>query len=407
MMRRSFETIQNTGTFAAIALVTVSWASTTDLTIGLLVQIRLALIAVLILSLLTLLFRQPRKLRRVVIGIFTISALGFYSVLSLWIHAPSAPMTLSSHLVLICVTSAIYIQFSLAIPTRKIITDYTAWMYIVFCLVILVLTIFMGGLRFDGSLRFVYSITTIDGIEIRYSQGNSKFYGLAAVLIAGLISQSRRISVHSLGLSCLLVTFLGLSLIGGGRGDFVFTLLLTLIRLGFIKLFALFSLITLVLFAFEDSLNSHLANYTNLIDRYKMLTVSYGMRDTLLEDSFSLLVQEPISLISGCGIGYFQSYHGYPVGLHPHNIPVEFVISFGLLISIPVAVLVLVGLWKVHEREGFSSHFIFNFLFFFLISLKSGTVLTSYTLTGSVAFLAFLGLFSFIQTTKKGNYSGP
>jgi hypothetical protein len=400
-VRLSLETIQNVGTFASIALVTIAWSSTTDVTVGLLAQVRLALIAVLILSLLMLLFRQPWKLGHAAIGALMIGVLGFYSVLSLGIHAPSAPMTLSSHLVFILLTAAISSLFLLAPPNRKLITDSTVWMYVVFTFVILILTVFLGGLRFDGSLHFVYTFTTSDGSEITYSQGISKFYGLAAVLIAGLIAQPGQSPAHTAALGGLLVLFLLLSLLGGGRGDFVFALLLSLIRLGFIKLFALFCLMSFVSVVYQDFLYVQLANYAFLFGRFSLLTVTYGMRDLLLENSFSLLAQEPICLIFGCGIGYFQNYYGYQAGLFPHNVPVEFLISFGLLFFIPVFFLTLVGLWKIYIRETMSSHFGFIFLFFFLISLKSGTLLTSYILAGTGAYLVFSALFSSIRLTNK------
>ena len=83
VMRKSFGALENVGIFVLIAIVTVSWASTTVLTIKLFEQIRLALIASLIPLQFVLLFRQPRNIRGIVIGILMISALVLYSLLLL------------------------------------------------------------------------------------------------------------------------------------------------------------------------------------------------------------------------------------------------------------------------------------------------------------------------------------
>ena len=190
----------------------------------------------------------------------------------------------------------------------------------------------------------------------------------------------------------LLVLFLGLSLLGGGRGDFLVALLLSLLALRFAYFALLVGVVFAALILSPNLMDGLITEYSVLFDRYAAFSYSLGMRDVLLADSATLLANEPICMIFGCGLGFFQNYYGYQISLYPHNVPIEFIISHGLLITIGFVYLIAMGLKELRHRHNKSSHFTFFFLFYLLISLKSGAIMTSYLLLGSILFLVQLGL---------------
>jgi hypothetical protein len=118
---------------------------------------------------------------------------------------------------------------------------------------------------------------------------------------------------------------------------------------------------------------------------------TFGMRDVLLAKCIELLINEPICLFFGGGIGFFQYYFGYHPGMYPHNVPVEFLISFGLVFTLPLIYFVSRGLVQIYRLEGFESQFLFVFAYFLLVGLKSGSVITSYLLVGCMTFLCMRG----------------
>lgn len=400
-MKHSSYAIHDIGIFAAITLVTLAWASTTDATYELFASVRLVLIALVVIAVASMLIRQFSKLRIIALCSFIISLFCIYSLLLLRIHAPSALPSISSYFVLTILAAAIFSLFYLAPENRPIIAAPAAWMYIFFSLVILAVTVLMGGLLLDGFPSFVYSYTTIEGSLLTYSQGVSKFYGLAAILTAGLVSDTRNFLFWRLFCGSLLILFLLLSLIGGGRGDFVFALLISLLRLRKKYFLALAAAGFLLVLPAAEILERIVGEYSSLATRYAALLDSYGMRDRLFFESVSLLLSEPTCLLLGCGIGFFQSYYDYPPGLYPHNVPLEFLISFGVVFCFPLVILILLGFKNNHLREGPASHFSFVFLYFLLVSLKSGSLLTSYILIGAAAFLALKGLNNITLTRRK------
>ncbi len=401
-MMLSNDFIRDVSVFAIIALVTVAWASTTESTVAPLRAVRWALIGLAVASFAYLLIKRPSVTASALVGVLAISLYGFYSAMMLALSTTYMPGVIMSHIIWVTLVATTSGVFYLAPANKPVISDSSAWMYIFFCITLLLFTIVQGGLELNGFPRFVYRLGGLNDTEITYSQGISKIYGLAAVMLALLISREIKSAFSRSSSIALFVLFLSISLLGGGRGDFVIALLLSLVALRLRYIFILVGCIFCFFFIFQQQVSELLANYHILYERFLALSYSYGMRDSLLIDSFDLLLNEPRCMVFGCGISFFQSYYGYSLGLYPHNVPVEFLISFGGIITLSTIFLMFFGFRKIYRIEGYSSHFIFVFAFFLLVSLKSGSLITSYILVGCAAFLSQKGLMSFFRKNSKG-----
>lgn len=390
--KAAYEGMQSVNTFLIFSIVTVAWASTThesyvlfSITRSVFILFHLIVIALLIAS-------RPKGLGSIVLAVTGITALGIYSWGMLQINAPEAVDDLVPHLIWVSLSSSIAASLLLAARDRPVVTDAVAWMYVCFATSVAALTFALGGLQLQDTPRFVYDLTTADGTTLTYSQGISKFYGLAAVLSALLARRQTHGLSRKIAIWGGVTVFLTLSLIGGGRGDFLVSLLLVIAALGGARVFLAVAAGGLVYALFETEIIGLLGEYTTLMNRYSALTESLGMRDILLSASYELLSKEPLCFWLGCGIGFFQYYFGFRSGLYPHNVPVEFLVSFGVVITCLVVMLAYFGVFRVYRVEGGRSPSLFVALYFALISLKSGSVINSYMIAGFIAFLCVHGL---------------
>ena len=384
--------LQEIATFLILAVVTISWASTTSDSISVFGVTRSILICVLVPALIFRISESPQALPNIVTLFIAVSIFGGYSLMSFWTFAEGGMPTVPEHVIWVLLTVAVGAVFLLSPPHEPLVSHNVARAYVYLALAALVITIILGGLRFEGVPRFVYDFETSGGTTIGYSQGTSKFYGLAAVFSAIQLDRKSSTAFGTLRDSALCVLLLFLSFIGGGRGEFVITAFLCGLIVMSLPLAALAGTGLLWIFSREDSGSGILTGYGTIVERYATLPVSLGSRDSLLSDGVNLLSGEPKCGIIGCGIGFFQHYFGYAPGLYPHNIPLEFLIFFGLWLAVPVVVLTFLGIGQVRRMPGDSTIFWFTLCFFFAVSLKSGSLLTSYLLAGGVAFLAVLGL---------------
>ena len=183
---------------------------------------------------------------------------------------------------------------------------------------------------------------------------------------------------------------------GGARGDFaigLFVIILIMfkffsVRWIIITVFFLSGLVMLIL-SFE------LIDFSNfiMIRRFTGLFANenFGYRDVLLIQSFELLSNRLDCLLIGCGFNYFQIYYDYNFGRYPHNTFVELIITFGIFISVPLILTVLLGFIRGYFTKV-GNTFIFYLLFYFLgTSLKSGS-LVSITAIPSILFFSYVGL---------------
>lgn len=380
----------------------MAWATTTNTSYLLLTTARTVFILFLVPVLLILVIGRRRAFSAIAFVFAGASLLSLYSWIIFQVYTGGAESLPFAYATLVIITTAFATSLYLAPRGSPVITDVVAWMYIIFAVGILTATIVLDGLKLSGVPRFNYDFISESGNELMYSQGVSKFYGLAAVFGAVIFGRFKTNLSRKFALAGCILIFLIISLIGGGRGDFLVALLLSIIAIGRNKIILFTLMVTPVLMYAQEEIFSFASNYTMLLDRYAVLTYSLGMRDTLLADGFDLLKSEPVCVMFGCGIGYFQHYFGYPDGMPPHNVVLEFLISFGLLISVPITLLLSIGLARMYALEGLSSHFIFVFMFSAGIGLKSGSIINSYLLSGGVTFLCLKGVVYLIQRARSG-----
>lgn len=231
-----------------------------------------------------------------------------------------------------------------------------------------------------------------DNQEKHHSQGVTFIYALAAIyfiLLASKLSFGYRYVFILLSL-----TYLGVSLFGGARGDFIVGLIVYICIL--VKLFPVRYTIFLLLilgWIVVKLLNSFSLDEIIFFQRMAILLDgdSFGNRDVLWGLSMDLLFNEPLCLLFGCGFDYFQ-YKTVAV-TYPHNLILELIITYGLFISVPIILLVALGLIGGFVSE-FGNHFVYYFLLFqFGVLMKSGTLLTMNAFPVLIS-LCLLGLYS-------------
>lgn len=391
-MKQPYSIVHDLAAFSTIGLVTASWASTTQSTVVSLSAIRLVFILIVLLSLVWGIAKFPSKTGTILAGSGILVLFAYYSLLMLGIVAPTSASSVTSHITWVIVSVSIAGNYYLTPSGKPIVSDRVAWMFISFAFAILFYTVTQGGLLISGFPQFVFELETSEGSSISYSQGISKFFGLAAVFSAALISNS--VSKLHLRYFCMgsLVVFLILSLIGGGRGDFVLALLTSIVVLGKFYAAVFVSTLTLMGMVYASAIEELLSAYSILAERFFALSYSLGMRDTLIADSLNLLLDNPVCMAFGCGIGFFQSYYDYPASLYPHNVLLETLISFGLIPTFALAFIALSGRSRMREFHGKSPNFVAMIVFFLLISFKSGSLLTSFLLWGGLIFLVLHGI---------------
>lgn len=266
------------------------------------------------------------------------------------------------------------------------------FIYIFFLLVLLVLS---KGLLLDYPPRFVNEYSTAErGSLVQYSQGISKVFALGAIAatFCFFISKGLWKVIAFVGIA----VFIALSLLGGARGDSVagmFVVGLVAFRFAPVKT----ALFLLAIFFFFINLSFAFDLLSDFIIFQRFLSLSSGVetRASLLSDAVLLLADNPACLFHGCGFGYFQQYYGYSSGLYPHNFILEFLISLGVVIFVPLSLLAAFGIFSKRRRGGFFYFASYVFLYFFLVSLKSGALLSAWLVLVPLVYYAAVGLSEF------------
>jgi hypothetical protein len=181
----------------------------------------------------------------------------------------------------------------------------------------------------------------------------------------------------------LFFLFFGLS--AGGRGEVIFGSLVFFMFAGYRKSFlkfVVFFLLAVLLI---------IINFDHLIffERLPLfLNDDYGSRPELIVLSLNLLYNEPKCLLFGCGFNFFQDYYGLEPTLYPHNIILEFVVTYGLLISIFIFTFVFICFKKYLFQKLKICLIDIFIIYLFLNSLKSGAL---------ISLMAFPIIFYFIS----------
>lgn len=263
-------------------------------------------------------------------------------------------------------------------------------LFIYYILIGLIFTIILGGLDLKFPPHFVFTY-----FEASYSQGISQFFGLGAIAaVFQLLSIGfQRSGLVKFLLPTLTFIYLLLSLLGGARGDAIFAtiviLLYWLIRNSKKNILLIILILGLILSTISDW--SFLENFI-LFQRLVSPSSDLGHRDVLINKSIDLLIENPFCLIAGCGFGYFQKFYGYEVGLYPHNILIEYIITFGIPLTFFLVTFVIIGVRRYLRDQELPKAFLLIYLYLLLLGLKSGSALSSWMFMSATFYLASIGV---------------
>lgn len=267
---------------------------------------------------------------------------------------------------------------------------------ILYFLFLIALNLYQGGLIIDNPPRFLYEY---DDETVTYSQGITSLFMIAALSSMTLMLQRDNNLFNEAVSFFLILVFISLSFLGAARGDFVFGFIIIFFVLLFRKfkyiivaglfLFGMFMFLNL---SIDDLMDSFL-----LFRRLELVTTGdFGLRDVLTQQSLMLIYESPGCLLFGCGFGYFQKFYGYEYGMYPHNIYLEFIITFGLPIALVTMLLLVIGIKRVIKINGFSNLITIIGLYVIMIGLKSGSLIGFMTV-GYLAYFTTNGVLSFVD----------
>lgn len=382
--------LQTLAVLSYLILISVSFATTSTPMRQLIEVIRILAAGSLIITS-AMLFLRSRYVSRVfVYGVFLYLLVVAYGLLLAIIFGGLDMVATRLPMNFVITLIGLY----LFLGRRQIIELKTVRHFLIYVGLVFFATVMFGGFSFSYPPHFIFEYqSTSHGTSILYSQGVSKFFGLAAVLAIYSAFQFSKVRWR-IAFIILSAALIMLSLLGGARGDGIIAVLLVF---SFILLKSPKYTVILVFSAiiFWNSFSEYLnADNFMIIARIMALENNFGQRDILFQQAVILLADNPGCLLTGCGFGYFQTYFGYEPGLYPHNIALEALITWGLPITFFLIYLVARGLRKaLRENMGNMDAFMLVFFYFVLISFKSGTILSEWVVLVGVfkyAALAFL-----------------
>lgn len=377
--------------FLFIVSSTVAWGSTSIFSYEIFSYVRLCCVVLFCMTFFLVIIKNPRIKKIALYPILTLISLFIFGFVNALIHNnqfENLGVMIFNWLMILALTYLIFLY------DHKYNTALSL-MIIAYGLLVLCVTLLTGGIAFSPVPYFVMEyLSQQEGTDytINYSQGVTKIFGLTAIASFYVFTSSKSLSKKGVFLS-FAIFFLGLSAIGGARGDFAAVLAIILFTLlkgrSYWLLFATLS----VLLGFIVLISTLIdIQGLTLIERFSRLDGATSYRLSLLVDALKLLSQSPDCLVFGCGFNYFQSYYGYSMDLHPHNIFVEYVVVFGGSIAIASLALVFFGLHKFRVAGGSLGLLSPLFMFFLLIGLKSGTLVSSWF---AMAYIAYFVGFAF------------
>lgn len=270
-------------------------------------------------------------------------------------------------------------------------SKFIATFFIIYSTISLIYITITGGFSLFPSPKFYYDMETENGALLLYNHGTTKFFGISAIFLLFIILE-KKISVSRIFSVTFFCFMFFLSFLGGGRGDFLALIFVCFVMVCFsgIKNAAYYIATISFIFVLIIYMFPYLLEDTTAFIRYDALLQNdiYGKRDILFFDAINLIKNEPICLISGCGLGFFQEYYNYPYALYPHNIFIEAFIAWGSILFLPIVFLFIVGLSEARNSLGV---FLWIGFYFIGIGLKSGDVATSWFAMSFVVYVAAVG----------------
>jgi hypothetical protein len=367
--------------FLLFTIIIISTFKSSHLTIFFFNNLKLALIAVVILLIIISLFKININ-RKLFFQILLLFFLVIYGILLNFLNVTDYDLQINKEQINFILSSFLLTYFLLKINNYKELNNYN---HIIFYLFLVLSLIFftLKGYDFDNySYNFEEEIIYNKKIsKISYSQGLTIIFFLASFTSLYLYKEVniKKYPIMIFWYFAALIFFLFFAMQGGSRGETFFGLLILLymllsnIKKNFIKVSVLVFFFMIVLTGninFEDYLVAR--RFEVFFDNNS----DFGLRDVLINLSLNILYNEPKCLILGCGFSFFQDYYGFDYGMYPHNIILEFIISYGLPISIVIFSLVFFGLKNIIFLKSKILLIDIFVIYFFLISLKSGTLIS-------------------------------
>lgn len=261
--------------------------------------------------------------------------------------------------------------------------------YFIYAIISVWLLMVFNGLIFDGFVKFSFDIgSELIGREETYSLGITNFFMIA--VIATIAYQKKKVGLIKLPLIFFAIIFFILGVMGGGRGELLAGVVVVFVALhkkqNYVNnLSSLLFFLILILFLKISNVGENFFSRMNVL-----LDGDFSSRDMLAMNVIELISVNLSCINIGCGPGYFQNYFGFDFGLYPHNSILESIIVFGLPLMTLICIMVIGGVIKYLLVFKKDCPFFLIFLFSFLVSLKSGSLLGSWLLmVGAIFFISY------------------
>lgn len=263
---------------------------------------------------------------------------------------------------------------------------------IAFGLISFSLTVLIGGFQLLPYPKFIYEYgSSLIGREEDYSLPMTNWYIFLSLVSASLYNQQRSFSNFTyLFFSALFFFFAFLS---GGRGELIIgaLFLFFIFSIKNRRLVITISIASAIFILVFGSVFYDFISKLSVIERFSiLLSGNLSLRDVLLCQASDLLTDNPICLISGCGTSFFQYYNNYDLSLYPHNSIAEAIIIYGIPLVFLMAFFTILGMIKYHKKSQHLDLFLILFIYFFIVSLKSGYLMGSWFLISGIIFFISL-----------------
>jgi len=340
--------------------------------------LRLILLVVVLLLIIISLFKININ-NKLSFKILLLFFLIIYGILLNFLNVTYYDLQVNKEKIVILSFSFFFTYFLLKINNYKELNNYNHIIFYLFLILSLMFFILKG---YDfNNYRFNFEVEAIDNNQItipEYSHGITQVFFLASITSLYLLKEinSKKNFIITFCYQAALIFFLFFGIQAGARGEIFFGLIILLCMLFGNMNKNFITLLVLIFFLFVLISN---INYKDSVVFGRFEGLFYGdlgLRDELIYLSANLLYNEPKCIILGCGFSFFQDYYGFDYGMYPHNIILEFIIVYGLLISIVIFSLVFIGLKNIILSKSKILLIDIFVIYFFLISLKSGTLIS-------------------------------
>jgi|688.fasta_scaffold110593_2 hypothetical protein len=374
--------------FLLFVILIISSLKSSELSIVFFNNLRLILIVITFFLIIISFFKtsvNKKLLRQILLLLFII----VYGISLNFINIKNHDLFINIDSIILILYSFILTFFLLKIVTYYYndLDNYNHFIFIFFLISTFIFFLLDGynfkELKYNFDLTSGYQITYNSekkyGIETPYSINLTRVFFLAVFTAFYLYKEINSYIKPAKNILYLLTSlfFLFFAISGGGKGEVIFGLLIlffmfvSFVKENFIASAVFLSLAVLIINIFFENIV--------FFERLKLFlsgNYNYGYRLELITLSFNLLYNEPKCLLFGCGFLFFQDYYGFNAGAYPHNLILEFIITYGLLISIYIFTLIFIGLKNIFFLKKKISLIDIFMIYFFLISFKSGSLFT-------------------------------